>query len=778
MAEMNKRFRKLRGEVVRALIKDDVLALNPKKSSIFNASPGVQAFRFSTNPEKYKSFTNWFSNQVDAGVLEVDGTGKPWLEKYTTSAYNKGAVRAYTDVHKDTLSETPEWYRGSKESFLRSAFGGPEAAAKIQMLYTRAFDELKGVSATMSQQMGRILADGLSHGEGPYAIARKMNQSIGAINKKRALAIARTEIVRAHAEGQLDGFEALGVQEVGMMAEWSTAADDHVCFPKGTMITMPGKEAPIENIYPGDLVETRYGRRRVLKTTKRTYGGTLVQIVMPDRASLWCTWNHLIFVKERGWVPAHLIMLGEHVLLFQEDSVFVKDVIFHEKKKRVIVYNLEVEEDHEYYAEGVLVHNCDECAPLDGAVMTIAEARGMIPRHTHCVIGSSVIESDDVLSIMKTHYTGKIFEIVTAKGRRISITPNHILLTKYGFVPAHLLYDGLEIIDASDCHFSINTPNDNRNKPCIADVFKTFSKDSTMLSESVPLSTENFHGDGKFCNSEIDIIRPNCELWGKYESAGDVVKSEFPSFQFINCESPLSGSSPGTEFFCSIAFSFDNSVGSVRESLALFLGSLLHSCKHGGASVSDIYSGFFDPFVDCSSRTMKFFRQCLNTHPILKQFADITDRQIQDVFSGNTLRVLSEFEIDSSFLESSGNEILSNAKPFCNGFGGNSLAVEFDKIVGVNVHHVFDLPVYDVETTATVYQLNGIVSSNCRCAWIPANVGEKDKGQKYSKSALDRSVVESIKAEHPKAKSAQVARALSRWIGKEKKFAGRAKPKR
>jgi hypothetical protein len=41
--------------------------------------------------------------------------------------------------------------------------------------------------------------------------------------------IARTEIINAHAEGQLDSFDMLGVEEVGVVAEWATAGDDRVC---------------------------------------------------------------------------------------------------------------------------------------------------------------------------------------------------------------------------------------------------------------------------------------------------------------------------------------------------------------------------------------------------------------------------------------------------------------------------------------------------------------------------------------------------------------------
>jgi SPP1 gp7 family putative phage head morphogenesis protein len=45
----------------------------------------------------------------------------------------------------------------------------------------------------------------------------------------RAKTLSRTEIIRSHAEGQLDGLEKLGVAQVGVDVEWSTAGDNHVC---------------------------------------------------------------------------------------------------------------------------------------------------------------------------------------------------------------------------------------------------------------------------------------------------------------------------------------------------------------------------------------------------------------------------------------------------------------------------------------------------------------------------------------------------------------------
>ena len=81
----------------------------------------------------------------------------------------------------------------------------------------------------MDADMSRILAQGISNGTGPRALARELARDVSSLEKKRALVIARTEIVHAHNEGQLDAFEAMNIENVGVMAEWNTAHDGRVC---------------------------------------------------------------------------------------------------------------------------------------------------------------------------------------------------------------------------------------------------------------------------------------------------------------------------------------------------------------------------------------------------------------------------------------------------------------------------------------------------------------------------------------------------------------------
>jgi SPP1 gp7 family putative phage head morphogenesis protein len=99
----------------------------------------------------------------------------------------------------------------------------------LELIYTRAYTELEGITNTMGTQMSRILATGLAQGQSPTTIGRALSANIAGLEASRANMIARTEIIYAHAEGQLDAFEDLGIKETSAEVEWSTANDGKVC---------------------------------------------------------------------------------------------------------------------------------------------------------------------------------------------------------------------------------------------------------------------------------------------------------------------------------------------------------------------------------------------------------------------------------------------------------------------------------------------------------------------------------------------------------------------
>ena len=235
MAEFNKRFRELKKHIRHAIVTEDVFGLSEPEDRKRLREKGLQVlqyrqYQFMTNPQKMRAFQSWLQQRIDEGLLSVDPvSGDPWTSKYIHSSYRQGAMRAYTDSNKAFMLQKPEWYAGSRETFIKMAFAQPEVMSKVELLGTRAFEQLKGMTGTMSQDISRLLSDGLAHGWSTAKIARSMQKSIDHINRARAKRIARTEIINAHAEGQLDSFELLGVDELGVMAEFSTAGDGLVC---------------------------------------------------------------------------------------------------------------------------------------------------------------------------------------------------------------------------------------------------------------------------------------------------------------------------------------------------------------------------------------------------------------------------------------------------------------------------------------------------------------------------------------------------------------------
>lgn len=227
-----RRFVALAKSVVKYVATDDSLGLtrrDPVKSLLTNADSGD----IGTDPGKVAAFRAWFKKQVDTHVLEIeDGVDpeKPWLSEYVTRAYRKGTGRGYDQVNKVKKVLTDENIFGAtKLQWMRTAFTDEIAVSRLQLLATRSYTKLKGITEDMDAEMTRILIEGLAAGHNGDKIAREMVARIEGMTAERAERLARTEIIYAHAEGQLDSFERLGVGEVTLQAEWLTAGDQRVC---------------------------------------------------------------------------------------------------------------------------------------------------------------------------------------------------------------------------------------------------------------------------------------------------------------------------------------------------------------------------------------------------------------------------------------------------------------------------------------------------------------------------------------------------------------------
>ncbi len=189
-------------------------------------------WRFNTSSQKVASFNTWIKEQTDSIILEnatAETLDNAYWNRYIEDGYKKGAGRAFDDTRKLGAQTNLDFFQGTRDEFLRQSFAQPVALDKVKLLAGRVLTELQGVTEATAQRLTRELTDGLVQGKNPREIARSINKGIDAIGKRRSILIARTEIIRAHAEGQLDALEGLGVKEVGVAVEWSTAGDARVC---------------------------------------------------------------------------------------------------------------------------------------------------------------------------------------------------------------------------------------------------------------------------------------------------------------------------------------------------------------------------------------------------------------------------------------------------------------------------------------------------------------------------------------------------------------------
>ena len=230
---VTRRFKSLKQSVVELVFKEDAFGL--KQSTTHPLTGNQGQFRFLTDPQKLVMFRNWLAGQIQNRIIGVtiEQIEEAWWRQFVEDSFRKGAARAFTDTKslQRALASSPEeqsFLAGTRDEFLRQAFAQPVAPERVKLLVSRVFSELSGVTESMAQVMTRELADGLAQGKSAAQLSRDLSKSVD-ISRNRAKTIARTEVIRAHAEGQLTAMENLGVEEVGVAVEWSTAEDARVC---------------------------------------------------------------------------------------------------------------------------------------------------------------------------------------------------------------------------------------------------------------------------------------------------------------------------------------------------------------------------------------------------------------------------------------------------------------------------------------------------------------------------------------------------------------------
>lgn len=174
-----------------------------------------------------------------------------------------------------------------------------------------------------------------------------------------------------------------------------TGHDDQ-CLVSSTLVETETGPQPIETIMVGQKVLTRDGYRKVAWSGMTDHNAEVVTAVFSNGATLTGTRGHPVWIEDRGFVCLDAVMGAGSVQVCTRQFTLPKVNGRHQKmlnttsradlgharphavrlyaeKHRQAVYNLTVEGKPEFYANGILVHNCD---PLMDAISDMLAGSG------------------------------------------------------------------------------------------------------------------------------------------------------------------------------------------------------------------------------------------------------------------------------------------------------------------------------------------------------------------------------------------------------------------
>jgi hypothetical protein len=132
--------------------------------------------------------------------------------------------------------------------------------------------------------------------------------------------------------------------------------------------------------------------------------------------------------------------------------------------------------------------------------------------HPQCLPGGTLVSGPRAIGSTTRWYEGDLVEIHTLRGRFLAITPNHPVLTPKGWVAAGALHEGSDVVcgggrewDGAGGAPPVQYPHDHQVPSLIEDVAHAVGESLGVASLSVPVTAEDFHGDG--LGSEVCVVR-------------------------------------------------------------------------------------------------------------------------------------------------------------------------------------------------------------------------------------------------------------------------------
>lgn len=374
---------------------------------------------------------------------------------------------------------------------------------------------------------------------------------------------------------------------------------------------------------------------------------------------------------------------------------------------------------------------CGFCAMLAsrGPVYKSSESAGLrVDKfHANCVVGDTKVSGPDVKVGYRRYYEGEIVTLVTAGGHELTITPNHPVLTDRGWVNAGDLQEGDNLVSGTFGNGYLTLgPSEDNAPPSIEDVVRALSVVGATRVGGVPVSAEEFHGDGG--DSEVDIVARD-NLLG---NVGDASVIEPPSQEgFEVGATTLSGEGLSRPSFGSVEALLRGALAS-SESLSglcaahfnLLFGDSLPAEMRGLLASSDGESGFSEPPIDDGAADAEHLGHLVDALPRLVNLLEVG--RGCDSLRADAPHFGERFDPPAAKGEAERLRVFAE-------YGGRLLErlgfmVEADRLVNKSVRQ-YAGHVYNLQTSEGWYSANSIITSNCFCSIVPVFTSKHWEGK-------------------------------------------------
>lgn len=227
--------------------------------------------------------------------------------------------------------------------------------------------------------------------------------------------------------------------------------------------------------------------------------------------------------------------------------------------------------------------------------------------HPNCFLAGTSVTAFGVTKAYKRWFQGKIIVLTIAGDVHISVTPNHPILTRRGWLAAADLKVGDLLAQSGvpvNAPSAVN-PDNHYIETRIEEIADSLIMSGSSSTTTVPTTTEHFHGDG-ISNGEVDIVGPTSSLHSNYAGyTGDAEQTleEKGNTDFSDCQRQrilLASKSTLTKFIEGSLASPHGDMSSSHTSLA---DSRINSTGLHSASVAMAPNGKAEQIESFSKRT-------------------------------------------------------------------------------------------------------------------------------------------------------------------------------